>query len=189
MKVKTKKIVIVSVGICLVALSFGFGFLFRAFGPGEEKVNIWLPDNYQLMNKINSEAEIIVPQQTEDNENYLDVPMYYFKNFFERSKNKIKVSIISDKFSDYYIIYKINCQTDVFSFVVKSTDNHSCSRYHFLGPVRLDQKAGTLLLECKRDWLTLSFLFTITLFVVCVVAIILWPFLWPFNLKPVATNN
>ena len=183
MKVKTKKIVIVSVGICLIALSFGF--LFRAFGPGEEKVNIWLPDNYQLMNKINSEVEIIVPQQTEDNENCLAVPMCSFKNFFERSKNKIKVSIISDKFSDYYIIYKINCQTDVFSFVVKSTDNHSCSRYHFLGPVRLDQKAGTLLLECKRDWLTLSFLFTITLLVVCVVAITLWP----FNLKPVATNN
>ena len=174
MKVKTKKIVIVSVGICLVALSFGFGFLFRAFGPGEEKVNIWLPDNYQLMNKINSEAEIIVPQQTEDNENYLDVPMYYFKNFFERSKNKIKVSIISDKFSDYYIIYKINCQTDVFSFVVKSTDNHYCSRYHFLGQVKLDQKTGILFLECKRAWLTILSLFALILIVICGFSAILW---------------
>jgi len=182
-----KKIIIVATGVCLMALSFIF--LFQVFGHYEEKVNIWLPDNYQLMNKINSKAEIIVPQQTEDNENCLAVPMCSFKNFFERSKNKIKVSIISDKFSDYYIIYKINCQTDVFSFVVKSTDNHHCGRIHSLKPVKLDQKAGTLLLECKRDWLTLSFLFTITLFVVCVVAIILWPFLWPFNLKPVATNN
>ena len=175
MKVKTKKIVIVSVGICLVALSFGFGFLFRAFGPGEEKVNIWLPDNYQLMNKINSEAEIIVPQQTEDNENYLDVPMYYFKNFFERSKNKIKVSIISDRFSDYYIIYKINCQTDVFSFVVKSTDNHSCSRYHFLGPVKLDQKTGILFLEYKREWTAMLFFFALTFWVIGAIAVTFWP--------------
>jgi len=167
-----KKIIIVATGVCLMALSFIF--LFQVFGHYEEKVNIWLPDNYQLMNKINSKAEIIVPQQTEDNENCLAVPMCSFKNFFERSKNKIKVSIISDKFSDYYIIYKINCQTDVFSFVVKSTDNHYCSRYHFLGQVKLDQKTGILFLECKRAWLTILSLFALILIVICGFSAILW---------------
>ena len=184
MKVMVRRMIIVGVSICLLGLLFIF--LFQVFGPYEEKVTMWLPSNYEIMNETNSLGEAIPTiQQTEDEENYLVMPMHQFKKFFGKSKNKIKVSIISDKFSDYYIIYKINCQTDVFSFVVKSTDNHSCSKYHFLKPVRLDQKAGTLLLECKRDWPTLSFLFTITLLVVCVVVIILWP----FNLKPVATNN
>ena len=178
MKVKTKKkIIIVAAGICLLVLSFAF--LFLVFGPVEKKVNIWLPDNYQLMNKINSEAEIIVPQQKQtkdnENENCLVVPMHQFKNFFERSKNKIKVSIISDNFSDYCIIYKINCQTDIFSFVVKSTDNHSFFGYRFPGPVKFDQKTGILFLEYKREWPAILFFFTLTFVVIGVVAVISWP--------------
>ena len=174
MKVITKKMLVVVTRICLVGLSFAF--LFREFGPGEEKVTIWLPSNYQLTNDTNSSGEIIPKTNEEDYHLVMLVSMQDFKNFFEKSKDKIEISIISDNSSlSYNINYRIHCQTtDKNSFIIKSTDSHDCTRRHFLKSVKIDQKTGVLLLECKRDWPTISFLFALILIVICGFSAILW---------------
>jgi len=177
MKVETKKkIIIVATGVCLAALSFIF--LFQVFGPYEEKVTMWLPSNYEIMNETNSLGEAIptIPQ-TEDEENYLVMPMHQFKKFFGKSKDKAKISIICDKSGiNYDIIYQITCQaTDKNNFIIKSTDSHNHGRKHFLKPVRLDQKTGIFLLECERDWSTISFFLAFILLAICFIAIIFCP--------------
>ena len=179
MKVIAKEMAIVSVEICLAALSLVF--LFRVFGPHEEKLTMWLPDNYQLMNKINSEAEIIVPQQTEDNESCLGVTMPQFKKIFGKCEYKTEISIICDKSGrNYDIIYQITCQApDKNNFIIKSTNshNHDYGSKHFLKAVKLDQKTGALLIKCDKNWPLIIIIFIPTFVVIFVVSSICGDFL------------
>jgi hypothetical protein len=153
-------------------------------------VAIWLPDNYQLLNDLDSSGEII-PKTYEDNRlGCLDVPMYQFAIFFERSKDKVEVSIIH-KYTGFDIIYRINCQmADKSSFIIQSMDSHNCGKKHFLKPIRHQEK-GILLLEferVERDWPLISFLFALILIMIGGVSAILWVCIPNSKKKPTQSN-
>ena len=182
MKVETKKLAIVGTGSFFAMLLFTF--LFWTLGPEEEKVTVWLPDNYELENLRDGDS-IIIPQK--ENEPIMeDVPVIYssMRDFFiladfTRHTNKIKVSIIHNNPAvDYDIIYQINCATaaDKRNFIVKTTYRHRCGQKHLSTTlVRFNQEKGILFLKSTRDWRAMFLCFIYLFVVFCVLGFIFWP--------------
>ena len=182
MRVRNRKMAIVGTGICLTI--FLFTFLFQIFRPKEEKVTVWLPDNYEVANLRDGDS-IIIPQK--ENEPIMeDVPVIYssMRDFFiladfTRHTNKIKVSIISDNSAgNYDIIYQINCATvtDKKKFIVKTTYRHRCGQKHLSTTlVRFNQEKGILFLKSTRDWRAMFLCFIYLFVVFCVLGFIFWP--------------
>jgi len=168
MKVEDKKkIIIVTAGVCLVAL--WFGFLFLLFGSGIEKVTSWLPNNYQLMD---------TPQEGKDNRSVmpvLSVEIEVFKNFFRKYEDKVEVSITNES-GNYNIVYR-NRKSQ---FIIESVYKHNCNKNHISESVKIDSETGIILfLEYKRDWFAILFCFFANIFIFSVIAFASFPFKKP----------
>ena len=184
MKVETKNWLLSVLEVFFAMLLFTF--LFWTLGPEEEKVTVWLPDNYELENLRDGDS-IIIPQK--ENEPIMeDVPVIYssMRDFFiladfTRHTNKIKVSIIHDNPAvDYDIIYQINCATaaDKRNFIVKTTYRHRCGQKHLSTTlVRFNQEKGILFLKSTRDWRAMFYVSSI-----CLLCFVFWGLSFgPFN--------
>lgn len=186
MKNTAKKVIAVSLGICI--LTAGFIFLFFVTKPyTEKKVVIWLPDNYELENIVSSDEVVsIIPNLSASRQSnlavvYSEVDLDLFKIIVGKNNNeKVAVSIEDASPSSnglasrgfYRVIYKIKYPIDNNKSVIVLASE--CHKYNtmFLSEMKLNSKTKTLLLKHKRNILQMSAFFSFGFLVIALAVFI-----------------
>lgn len=182
MKVETKKSAIVGTGICL--LIFLFTFLFQIFGPKEENINIWLPENNYELQNVNPKNEIVLFPQSDmvdDTGMSMSVSMQDFKDFIKANKNYVVSVLIKHYYfgpshiRDSEIVYKINFQAGNSSFAIKASTLLCSDMWYVSEPMKIDRDMRIISIKHNRDWFSPFFLLSGGLVIAIAIAIVLWP--------------
>lgn len=171
MKNKARKIITIGLGICCYL--FWFVSLLFMTKPYTEKVVIWLPDNYELKNNVENGIVSIIPKSIDNSYQstksskifYSQTDMDSFKRLFGKGK-VVEVSVedatINSDTAQYRIIYqaRLNYGDDL---VIVAQEYYRYNKETLLEMRLVDRM---LLLENKRDIITMSFLSIVGFFAI-----------------------
>lgn len=152
MKNGAKKIIAISLGICVLALCNVF--LFFVSKPYTEEIIIWLPDNYTLDNVVQNEVVSIMPNTDTGHQSdkvlYSQIDLDSFKKLFGKSRMvAIKIQDASYPGNEWYrIVYQEELDCADKNFIITAREYHRYVKRN-LSEVKL--RDGKLFLENKRD--------------------------------------